>query len=211
MNVGSRHFANNDSPFRYYRRSYHNQSSRRVALLPLHILGKTMNRYPLLNVVLVSPEIPHNTGNIIRLCANVGANLHLVEPIGFVLDDPHLRRASLDYSDLTSVKLHNDVEEIFLLSKSERTFGAISKGSTLYTEPKYERGDTIIFGRESLGLDDKLIEKFLPTNRIRIPMVPRNRSLNLSNAVAVLVYELWRQLGFSESLDGAYQQEQYFS
>lgn len=170
-----------------------------------------MNPNPLLKVVLISPEIPHNTGNIIRICANVGANLHLVEPLGFVLDDPHLRRASLDYKDLTSVNLHNDVREIFLLSEAERTFGAISKGSTLYTEPKFERGDTIIFGRESLGLDDKLIEKILPANRIRIPMAPSNRSLNLSNAVAVLVFEIWRQLGFSGSLVDAHQQEQYFS
>ena len=117
----------------------------------------------------------------------------------------------MDYKDLTSVNLHNDVREIFLLSEAERTFGAISKGSTLYTEPKFERGDTIIFGRESLGLDDKLIEKILPANRIRIPMAPSNRSLNLSNAVAVLVFEIWRQLGFSGSLVDAHQQEQYFS
>lgn len=170
-----------------------------------------MNANPLLNIVLVSPEIPHNTGNIIRLCANVGANLHLVEPIGFILDNPHLRRASLDYNDLTSVKVHADLEEIFLLSKSERTFGAVSKGSTLYTIPKYERGDTIIFGRESVGLEDKLIEKIYRTNRIRIPMMPGNRSLNLSNAVAVSVYELWRQLGFSGSLFEPKQGNQYFS
>ena len=170
-----------------------------------------MNANPLLNVVLVSPEIPYNTGNIIRLCANVGANLHLVEPLGFVLDNSHLRRASLDYSDLTSVKVHADLEQIFLLSNSERTFGAVSKGPILYTLPKYEKGDTIIFGRESLGLEHALIEKINQNNRIRIPMVPENRSLNLSNAVAILVYELWRQLGFSGSLFEPKQENQYFS
>lgn len=173
--------------------------------------GLLMKFYPLLNVVLVSPEIPYNTGNIIRLCANVGANLHLVEPLGFVLDDSRLRRASLDYRDLTSVQVHHSLEGIFNLSKPERTFGASASGNSPYTAPNYRRGDTIIFGSEGVGLDDSVMSKIQSANQIHIPMVPANRSLNLSNAVAILVYELWRQLGFAgSSFEGA-QKKHYYS
>ena len=170
-----------------------------------------MNANPLLNVVLVSPEIPYNTGNIIRLCANVGANLHLVEPLGFILDNPHLRRASLDYSDLTDILVYNSIDEFFQTVSIGSVYGATIPGTVLYTSPRYQLGDTIVFGSESVGLPVSLVDKLSLENRVQIPMMPANRSLNISNAAAIIVYEMWRQIGFSGASALAHENQSYFS
>jgi len=163
------------------------------------------------NVVLISPEIPQNTGNIIRLCANVGAYLHLVKPLGFTLDDPRLKRASLDYSDIANVVVHESPDELFSSRLVNRVFAATTNSIVPYTQPNYELGDTIILGRESLGLSDGIVENVLPENRVHIPMQPANRSLNLSNAAAIIVYEMWRQLHFDGALSSIDKNKSYFS
>lgn len=147
-------------------------------------------------MVLVAPEIPQNTGNIIRLCANTGARLHLVEPLGFSLYESGLRRASLDYTDLTDVIVHDSFETFLKSSNVEQVYGAIPDGPSLYNTPTYQPNDAIVFGCESIGLSSDIVGKLHPDNLIRIPMMPSNRSLNLSNAAAIIVYEMWRQLGF---------------
>ena len=149
-----------------------------------------------IHIVLVAPEIPQNTGNIIRLCSNVGASLHLVEPLGFALDNPRLSRAALDYQDLVDVHQHKSIDKLFESQPLDRMFAATSEGKTQYNSTQYEFGDTIVFGSESRGLPNHLIQKFNIANRLRIPMMPSNRSLNLSNATAIIVYEMWRQLNF---------------
>ena len=156
---------------------------------------------PTINVVLITPEIPQNTGNIIRLCANIGARLHLVEPLGFRLDDKGLRRASLDYRDLTDVVCHPSIESFWESTDKHRIYGATPNGQVLYDAPRYRLGDTILFGPESSGLPRQIVEKLPPNNRVRIPMKPANRSLNISNAVAVIAFEMWRQMSFGGSLD----------
>ena len=156
-----------------------------------------MDFQPIANVVLIAPEIPQNTGNVIRLCANVGARLHLVEPLGFRLENPGLRRASLDYSDLTDIFVHNSIDEFFQTISIGSVYGATIPGTVLYTSPRYQLGDTIVFGSESVGLPASLVDKLNLENRVQIPMMPANRSLNISNAVAIIVYEMWRQIGFS--------------
>ena len=148
------------------------------------------------NVILVEPEIPQNTGNIIRLCANVGATLHLVKPLGFELTDSALRRASLDYSDLTNVIIHDSLEEFLGTTSIDRIFATSSQANTSYHCVQYQDGDSIIFGSESVGLPSTLLDSLPTQNCISIPMMPANRSLNLSNAVAVTIYEMWRQLEF---------------
>lgn len=148
------------------------------------------------NIVLVAPEIPHNTGNIIRLCANVGARLHLVKPIGFSLDNSNLQRAALDYTDLTNMIVHDSTEDFLDSASIDRVFAAVTNSSVRYTIPQYQLGDTIIFGSESVGLSHQVTSKIPDINRIQIPMMPSNRSINLSNAVAVVAYEMWRQIGF---------------
>ena len=163
------------------------------------------------NVVLISPEIPQNTGNIIRLCANVGAYLHLVKPLGFKLDDPRLKRASLDYSDIANVVVHESPDQLFNSRMVNRVFAATTNSIVPYTQPNYELGDTIILGRESLGLSDDIVENVLPENRVHIPMQPANRSLNLSNAAAIIVYEMWRQLHFDGALSPIDNNKSYFS
>ena len=155
-----------------------------------------MDLQPIANVILISPEIPQNTGNIIRLCANVGARLHLVEPIGFKLGNPGLRRASLDYSDLTDIVIHNSVDEFFQTISIDNVYGATIPGTVPYTAPRYQREDTIIFGSESVGLPRSVVDRLNLEHRVHIPMMPANRSLNISNAVAVIVYEMWRQTAF---------------
>ena len=157
---------------------------------------KTVDSGSVLNVALIAPEIPHNTGNIIRLCANVGARLHLLEPIGFLLDNPGLRRASLDYGDLAEVLVHSSIEALFESVFPGEVYGAVTQGAALYTTPRYQQGDTIIFGSESVGLSSHVVDKIHFENRVQIPMMPANRSLNLSNAEAIIVYEMWRQIGF---------------
>jgi tRNA (cytidine/uridine-2'-O-)-methyltransferase len=153
----------------------------------------------LFHVVLVQPEIPPNTGNIIRLCANTGAQLHLIEPLGFPLDDAKMRRAGLDYHDYASMKVHRSWAD-FLSQETpdlQRMFALTTHGSTPFSGIAFQSGDFFIFGSETRGLDPALRESFAPSQRIRLPMQAGNRSLNLSNAVAVVVYEAWRQNGFA--------------
>jgi tRNA (cytidine/uridine-2'-O-)-methyltransferase len=157
---------------------------------------------PLLSVVLVHPEIPPNTGNVIRLTANVGAELHLVEPLGFRMDDRELRRAGLDYHEYANVAVHADYAacERALRGAGERRFFAFTtQASRSLYAATFSRGDVLVFGCESAGLPAPLVDAFPLEQRLRIPMRPGLRSLNLSNAVAVVVYEAWRQQGF----DGA--------
>lgn len=151
------------------------------------------------HVVLVEPEIPPNTGNIIRLCANTGAQLHLIEPLGFPLDDAKMRRAGLDYHDYANMKVHPDWTT-FLASEqpdAARMFALTTHGSTPFASITFQPGDVFVFGSETKGLDTALRASFAPAQRIRLPMRPDNRSLNLSNTVAVVVYEAWRQNGFA--------------
>ncbi|MGZ3183553.1 MAG: tRNA (uridine(34)/cytosine(34)/5-carboxymethylaminomethyluridine(34)-2'-O)-methyltransferase TrmL [Telluria sp.] len=151
------------------------------------------------NVVLVEPEIPPNTGNVIRLCANTGAQLHLIEPLGFPLDDAKMRRAGLDYHDYATMKVHKNWEA-FLAGESprpERMFAMTTHGSSPFAQLQFQPGDWFIFGSETRGLRPELRESFPPAQRIRLPMRPDNRSLNLSNTVAVVVYEAWRQHGYA--------------
>lgn len=150
------------------------------------------------HVVLVEPEIPPNTGNIIRLCANTGAQLHLVEPLGFPLNDAKMRRAGLDYHDYATMKVHRSWAA-FITSEAPdpiRIFVLTTHGSAPFADTMFRPGDVFVFGSETKGLDPALRESFASTQRIRLPMRPDNRSLNLSNAVAVVVYEAWRQNGF---------------
>lgn len=151
------------------------------------------------HVVLVEPEIPPNTGNVIRLCANTGAQLHLVEPLGFPLDDAKMRRAGLDYHDYATMKVHADWDA-FLAAQSpdpQRMFAMTTHGSTPFANVAFRPGDIFVFGSETRGLAPELRNAFAPSQRIRLPMRPDNRSLNLSNTVAVVVYEAWRQNGFA--------------
>ena len=149
----------------------------------------------MLNILLYKPLIPHNTGNIIRLCTNIGAKLHLIEPLGFTLDNKHLKRAALDYSDLSNVQTYSSLLNYIETNDSSRIFATMPTAQTVYTEIDYKIGDTLLFGPEDAGLPDK-IKKIIP-NTIKIPMQPNNRGLNLSNAVAIVSYEAWRQLQFS--------------
>ena len=149
------------------------------------------------DVVLYQPEIPPNTGNIIRLCANTGAGLHLVKPLGFSLDDKHMRRAGLDYHEYATVTLHEDWAACLAAFAGRRLFAATTKGATRYTEVRYQAGDVFVFGPETRGLPGDVLEQFPPGQRIRLPMRPGNRSLNLSNSAAVVVFEAWRQNGFA--------------
>ena len=152
----------------------------------------------LFHVVLVEPEIPPNTGNIIRLCANTGAQLHLIEPLGFPLEDAKMRRAGLDYHEFASMKVHKNWEA-FLFSESPdraRIFALTTHGTTPFAGIAFQPGDVFVFGSETRGLPPDLRDAFPTEQRIRLPMRPNNRSLNLSNAVAVVVFEAWRQNGF---------------
>ena len=149
------------------------------------------------NVVLVEPEIPPNTGNVIRLCANTGAHLHLIQPLGFPLDSAKMRRAGLDYHELASFRTHEDWSAFLAhaVPDPQRLFAITTKGSRSVYDVPFQRGDWVVFGSETKGLGERLNE-FTELQRLRIPMRPDNRSLNLSNAVAVVVYEAWRQFGF---------------
>ena len=151
------------------------------------------------HVVLVEPEIPPNTGNIIRLCANTGAQLHLVEPLGFPLDDAKMRRAGLDYHDYATMQVHPSWAAFLATAAPDpgRMFAMTTHGSAPFAGVAFQPGDVFVFGAETRGLSPALRESFPPGQRIRLPMRPENRSLNLSNAVAVVVYEAWRQNGFS--------------
>jgi len=152
------------------------------------------------HVVLYQPEIPPNTGNIIRLCANTGSTLHLIHPLGFELDDRRLRRAGLDYREFASVQEHASLQA-FSDRVHARIHGVSTRAARIYTEVAFGAGDAFLFGPETRGLPVDILDE-LGTNRLlRIPMLPGSRSLNLSNAVAVLVYEAWRQQAFSGSID----------
>ena len=151
----------------------------------------------MLDIVLYAPEIPPNAGNIIRLAANTGARLHLVEPLGFSMDDRQLRRAGLDYHEMANVRLHRDWAACRAALAGQRLFAVSTRGSASYTEPRYAPGDAFVFGPETRGLPQSLLEEFPPERRLRLPMRPGNRSLNLSNAVAIVVFEAWRQLAFA--------------
>ena len=147
-------------------------------------------------VVLYRPEIPPNTGNVIRLCANTGSRLHLVEPLGFTLDDRNLRRAGLDYRELATLQVHADWEACRSVLRDRRLFAFSSRATRGFGGQAFERGDAFVFGGETAGLPPGLLEAFAEERRLRLPMVPGNRSLNLSNSVAVVVFEAWRQLGY---------------
>ena len=150
----------------------------------------------MLHVVLYEPEIPPNTGNIIRLCANTGCQLHLIEPLGFNLEDKQMRRAGLDYSEYATVKIHRNYQDFLASEQPARLFGLTTKGSTHYHQVSYKDGDYLMFGPETRGLPAGVREGLMPEHRLRVPMQPESRSLNLSNTAALVVYEAWRQLGF---------------
>jgi tRNA (cytidine/uridine-2'-O-)-methyltransferase len=149
------------------------------------------------HVVLYQPEIPPNTGNIMRLCANTGARLHLIEPLGFRLDDRELRRAGLDYREWAEVRTHASLERFQEIVKPPRLLAFSTRAGRLYAEMDYQKDDALLFGPETRGLPLEILNGLPESRRLRLPLVPGNRSLNLSNAVAVVVYEAWRQQGFS--------------
>ena len=149
------------------------------------------------DVVLVHPEIPPNAGNAIRLCANTGARLHLVEPLGFSMDDRQLRRAGLDYHEMATVTVHRDWEACRVALGARRMFALSSRGSVPYASVAYQPDDVFVFGAEAAGLPEALLAGFPAERVLRLPMRAGNRSINLSNAVAVLVFEAWRQQGFA--------------
>jgi tRNA (cytidine/uridine-2'-O-)-methyltransferase len=151
-------------------------------------------------LILWRPEIPPNTGNIIRLCANSGVALHLVQPLGFTLDDARLRRAGLDYHEWAAVRQHATLAACLEALGEPRVFALSARGATAHTEPAYRTGDAFLLGPEGSGLPADVLAGFPPERRLRIPMVTATRSLNLANAAAVIVYEAWRQLGFAGAL-----------
>lgn len=155
----------------------------------------------MLNIVLVHPEIPPNTGNVIRLCANTGFALHLVEPLGFSMDDKQLRRAGLDYHEYTAVQRHPSWPDFVntLLPEPKRLFAMTTRGTQSVHGTRFQAGDWLVFGSETQGLPPEVRESMAPEQWLRLPMRPGQRSLNLSNAVAVCAYEAWRQLGFEGS------------
>jgi len=148
------------------------------------------------HVVLFQPEIPPNTGNIIRLCANAGAALHLIHPLGFELSEARVKRAGLDYHEMATVREHTDLEAFTRDVTPARLFAISTRGARRYTEVAYQAGDAFLFGPETRGLPQPLLDGMPPEQILRLPMRPGNRSLNLSNAVAVLVFEAWRQQSF---------------
>lgn len=152
------------------------------------------------DVVLYEPEIPPNTGNIMRLCANAGARLHLIEPLGFALEDRQLRRAGLDYREWVSVSVHATLNAYLESGPESRLYACSTRGSAPYTGAAYRPGDAFLFGPETRGLPQSVLDDLPARNRLFIPMRPENRSLNLSNAVAVVLYEAWRQNGFAGAL-----------
>lgn len=148
-------------------------------------------------IVLCQPEIPPNTGNLIRLCANTGAQLHLVRPLGFELEDRQLKRAGLDYHEYAQLRVHDDWAACKAALAGSRMFAASTRASTRYDQLQYQAGDAFVMGPETRGLPAEVLEEFAPERRVRLPMLPHSRSLNLSNSAAVLVYEAWRQNGFA--------------
>ena len=155
------------------------------------------------DVILYQPEIPPNTGNVIRLCANTGARLHLVEPLGFALDDKQLRRAGLDYHEYATVQVHASLDAALAAIAQHngapaRLFALSTRGSQRFDTPAYAPGDVFLFGPETRGLPDDVLASIPSTQRLRLPMRAHSRSLNLSNTVAVMVFEAWRQCGYRD-------------
>ncbi|MCP4597920.1 tRNA (uridine(34)/cytosine(34)/5-carboxymethylaminomethyluridine(34)-2'-O)-methyltransferase TrmL [Neptuniibacter sp.] len=155
----------------------------------------------MLHVVLFEPEIPPNTGNIIRLCANTGFHLHLVEPLGFEFDDKRLRRAGLDYHEFAAVKIHPDLDSCLAAISPRKVWALTTKGARNYVDADFAEGDVLLLGPETRGLPVEVRESFSQDQWLRMPMCEDSRSLNLSNACAIVVYEAWRQLGFSGAVD----------
>jgi tRNA (cytidine/uridine-2'-O-)-methyltransferase len=151
------------------------------------------------DIALFEPEIPPNTGNIMRLCANTGARLHLIEPLGFDLDDKQLKRAGLDYREYAQVTTYKSLEEMARILIPGRVLAVTTKGGSTFSDIKYRDDDLILFGPETRGLPGQVLDNLPPEQKIRIPMLTNSRSLNLSNAVAVVVYEAWRQFDYSGS------------
>ena len=158
----------------------------------------------MLHIILHNPEIPPNTGNAIRLAANTGAALHLIRPLGFELDDARLRRAGLDYHEYARVRVHDDLAACLGAIGQPRVFAYSTRGRVDYSTVRYRDGDSLLFGCETAGLPEPVFAAIPEAQRLRLPMCPDNRSINLSNAVAVAVYEAWRQLGFpgAATIDG---------
>ena len=151
----------------------------------------------MIDVILFEPEIPPNTGNVIRLCANTGARLHLVEPLGFEWDDARVKRAGLDYHEFADVRRHADYPACLAHLRQPRVFAFSSKATTRFDSPVYRSGDALLFGPETRGLPASVLGTVPETQRLNLPMRPGQRSLNLSNAVAVAVYEVWRQMAYA--------------
>lgn len=149
------------------------------------------------NLVLYQPEIPPNTGNIIRLCANTGSTLHLVQPLGFRLEDKQLRRAGLDYHEFAALRVHACWTDCLATLPGKRLFAASTRASTRYDKVRYQPGDVFVLGPETRGLPPEILESFAPERRLRLPMMPHSRSLNLANTAAAILYEAWRQHGYS--------------
>ena len=154
------------------------------------------------DIVLYAPEIPPNTGNVIRLAANTGARLHLVEPLGFSMEDRQLKRAGLDYREFASVRVHPDWRACRAVLAG-RVFACSARATQRYADVRFAAGDAFVFGPETRGLPREVMADFDPLHRLRLPMMPGNRSVNLSNAVAIVVFEAWRQLGFPGAEDAA--------
>lgn len=150
-----------------------------------------------IDVLLYQPEIPPNTGNAIRLCANTGARLHLIEPLGFQLEDRQLKRAGLDYHEYARVQVHATLEAALAAARPRRVFALSTRGTVRYDQPRYAAGDAFLFGPETRGLPQSVLDALPSEQRLRLPMRPDNRSLNLSNSVAVVVFEAWRQMDFA--------------
>jgi tRNA (cytidine/uridine-2'-O-)-methyltransferase len=154
------------------------------------------------NVVLFEPEIPPNTGNVIRLCANTGATLHLVKPLGYRLDDKNLQRSGLDYHDLAAVKVHSNLDACLHDLANSRLFAVETGGTHCYSDLNYRADDAFLFGPETRGLPEAVLIQVGRDNSLFIPMRPQSRSINLSNAVALVAFEAWRQLGFAGAVTG---------
>jgi len=151
----------------------------------------------MIDIVLFEPEIPANTGNIIRLCANTGAHLHLIQPLGFALDDKRLRRAGLDYHEWVNIRQYAALNDYIDRAKPKRLFAVSTKGASLYNQVKYQPGDALLFGPETRGLPATFLDQHPPQMKLYLPMRGESRSLNLSNSVSIVLYEAWRQLDFS--------------
>jgi tRNA (cytidine/uridine-2'-O-)-methyltransferase len=155
------------------------------------------------SLILYQPEIPPNTGNIIRLCANTGTQLHLIEPLGFELDEPRLKRAGLDYREFADVQVHDSLDACLEKLQQPRVFALSTRNRTCYADEQFRPGDAFLFGPETRGLPAAILEGLPASQRLRLPMQAGSRSLNLSNSVAVVIYEAWRQQGFDGGIRSA--------